>query len=169
MFTIETKRLIIKEFTLDMAYDVHINSLDIDNRRFVPDEVFETIDEAKETIEFLIQQYDKKDGPFVYPIFIKETNTNIGYIQMIKLDSTFEIGYHIAKKYTGNGYAKEAVNAFLPIITKKLGIHEVLGICLKENIASMSVLKSTGFIKIYEGLGLYQGEEREIFKSIWKR
>ena len=72
MFTIETKRLIIKEFTLDMAYDVHINSLDIDNRRFVPDEVFETIDEAKETIEFLIQQYDKKDGPFVYPIFIKE-------------------------------------------------------------------------------------------------
>ena len=47
---IETERLIITEFTLDMAESVHINSLDEDNRRFVPDEVFETIDEAKETI-----------------------------------------------------------------------------------------------------------------------
>ena len=34
MFTIETIRWIIKKFTLDMAYDVHINSLDIDDRRF---------------------------------------------------------------------------------------------------------------------------------------
>lgn len=92
-----------------MAYDVHINSLDIDNRRFVPDEV-----------------------------------------------STF------------NGYVKEAINAFLTIIPKKFGIHKVLGICLKENIASMAVLKSTGFIKIYEELGLYQGKEREIFKGVWK-
>ena len=32
----------------------------------------------------------------------------------------------------------------------------------------MAVLKSTGFIKIYEKLGLDQGEEREIFKSVWK-
>ena len=29
----------------------------------------------------------------------------------------------------------------------------------------MAVLKSTGFIKINEELGLYQGEEREIFKK----
>ena len=30
-----------------MAYDVHKNSLDEDNRKFVPDEVFETIEEAQ--------------------------------------------------------------------------------------------------------------------------
>ena len=46
MFTIETERLIITKFTMDMARDVHINSLDEDNRRFVPDEVFETAEEA---------------------------------------------------------------------------------------------------------------------------
>ena len=43
MFTIETEWLTITEFTLDMAEDVHKNSLDEDNRRFVPDEVFETM------------------------------------------------------------------------------------------------------------------------------
>ena len=70
-------------------------------------------------------------------------------------------------KYTKNGYAKEAVTAFLPIITKKLGIKEVIGICLSENIASKHVLNKCGFVKVFEGLGDYQGEKREIFKSVW--
>ena len=54
MFKIETERLIITEFTPDMAQAVHENSLDDDNRRFVPDEVFETVEDAAETIEFLM-------------------------------------------------------------------------------------------------------------------
>ena len=37
---IETTRLIITEFTMNMAKAVHLNSRDEDNRRFVPDEVF---------------------------------------------------------------------------------------------------------------------------------
>ena len=40
---IETERLVITEFSPEMAEDVHLNSLDEDNRRFVPDEVFETV------------------------------------------------------------------------------------------------------------------------------
>ena len=170
MFFIETKRLIIKEFSIDMAYDVHLNSLDVDNRRFVPDEVFETEEDAKDTITFLMGQYDSLDGPFVYPILIKETNENIGYVQIIKLeDNKYELGYHIAKKYTGNGYATEAVLAFLPKIALKLGITEVEGICLKDNLASHHVLDKCGFEKTFEGLGDYQGEEKEIYKSVWKR
>ncbi len=51
---IETKRLIITAFTMDMAEAVHLQSLDEDNRRFVPDEVFETVEEAAETVEFLM-------------------------------------------------------------------------------------------------------------------
>ena len=49
---IKTKRLTITDFTPDMAYDVHKNSLDEDNRRFVPDEVFETAEDAAEVIGF---------------------------------------------------------------------------------------------------------------------
>ena len=47
---IETERLIITEFDMSMAQSVHLNSLDDDNRRFVPDEVFETVEAAAETI-----------------------------------------------------------------------------------------------------------------------
>ena len=61
---IETKRLIITEMSIDMAMDVHKNSLNEDIRRFVPDEVFETVEEAQETIEFIISQYCSKEGPY---------------------------------------------------------------------------------------------------------
>lgn len=36
---VETDRLLITEFTMDMAQAVHENSID-DNKRFVPDEVW---------------------------------------------------------------------------------------------------------------------------------
>ena len=60
---IETERLVITDFTMDMAGDVHRNSLDEDNRRFVPDEVFETEEDAREAIGFLMSQYGRPDGP----------------------------------------------------------------------------------------------------------
>lgn len=167
---IETERLIITEFTPDMAQAVHENSLDEDNRRFVPDEVFETVDDARETIEFLMGQYGRSDGPLVYPVLTKAGGENIGYVQMAPIgNGIWEIGYHIAKRYTGNGYATEAVNAFLPFIAESIGIDEVYGICLKENIASKHVLKKCGFEPVYEGVSDYQGEQREVFRSLWKR
>ena len=138
---IETERLVITEFSPDMAQAVHENSLDEDNRRFVPDEVFETVEDARDAILFLMSQYGRTEGPLAYPVLIRNSGENIGYVQMVPLDGgVWEIGYHIAKQYTGNGYATEAVNAFLPFIAEFIGIDEVHGVCLKENIASKHVL-----------------------------
>ena len=166
---IETKRLIIRELTPDMAHDVHENSLDEDNRRFVPDEVFETVEEAAETIAFLISQYGRTEGPLAYPVFTRNSDANIGYVQIVPLDgSIWEIGYHIAKKYTCSGYATEAVKAFLPVMANAVGADKVHGICLSENIASKHVLLKCGFEPVFEGVGDYQGGKREIFRSVWK-
>ena len=137
---IKTTRLHITYFKEDMAYDVHINSLDEDNRRFVPDEVFETEEEALDTILFLKEQYDKNDGPYVYPI-LNEDKKNIGYIQLIKIDEGYEVGYHIGKQYTNKGYATEALIAFVPYMKNKFNLDKVYAICLKENVASLKVLE----------------------------
>ena len=167
---IETERLIITEFTMDMARAVHENSLDKDNRRFVPDEVFETVEDARDTIGFLMSQYGNHDGPQVYPVLTKAGGENIGYVQLAPLDGgVWEIGYHIAQKHTGNGYATEAVRAFLPHMAKALGINEVYGVCLQENTASKHVLAKCGFVPVFEGISEYQGEKRLVFKSVWKR
>lgn len=165
---IKTERLYITKFTLDMVEAVHRNSLDEDNRKFNPNEVFETIEDAKDTVEFLMSVYENSEGPLVYPILLTD-GANIGYVQAVPMDEgKWEVGYHIAKAYTGNGYATEAVKAFLPIIMKKLNIKEILGICVFENIASIKVLEKTGFIKEFEGMRLYQDEERKICKYIYK-
>lgn len=164
---IETSRLIITEFTMDMAEAVHKNSLDEDNRRFVPDEVFETVEEAAETVEFLMGVYATGDGPLVYPVLLKD-GTNIGYVQAVPLkEGGWEVGYHIGGGYTRKGYAAEAVAAFLPVIMKQLGIDRIAGICLAENAASIKVMERFGFVKQFEGIGRYQHAERPICKYLY--
>lgn len=164
---IETQRLIITRFTPDMAQSVHENSLDEDNRRFVPDEVFETVEDAAETIDFLIGCYQSGDGPLVYPILLK-TGQNIGYVQAVPLeDGEWEIGYHIAAAHTRKGYAAEAVTAFLPVILHQLDIARIRGVCLAENKASVKVLERCGFVKTFEGISLYQGEPRPVCRYVY--
>lgn len=157
---IKTERLLITEFNESMIESVHYNSLDEDNRRFVPDEVFETIDKARETVEWLISSYQGNEGPYVYPMLL--AGTNIGYVQAVRIENGWEIGYHVAKAYTGKGYSTEAVTAFLPVIMNNLNINHIYGICLAENIASHRVLDKCGFILEYDGVGSYQGVERPI-------
>ena len=159
---IETDRLIITKFTMDMAEGVHLCSLDEDNRRFVPDEVFETVEEAAETVSFLMGVYENGEGPLVYPLLLREGGY-IGYVQAVPFDDgTWEIGYHIGADYTRRGYATEAVKAFLPVIMPKLQLKRMKGICLADNMASRKVMERCGFIKEYEGPGKYQGGERNI-------
>ena len=159
---IMTDRLIITKFTMDMVEAVHLNSLDEDNRRFVPDEVFETVEEAADTVGFLMGVYENGDGPLVYPVLLKD-GTYIGYVQAVPFDDgTWEVGYHIGENYTRQGYATEAVTAFLPVIMPKLGLERIKGICLADNKASVKVMERCGFVKEFEGLGPYQGQEREI-------
>ncbi|MBE5773637.1 MAG: GNAT family N-acetyltransferase [Clostridiales bacterium] len=164
---IATERLVITRFTMDMAEAVHLNSLDEDNRRFVPDEVFETVEDAADTIGFLMTVYEGGEGPRVYPVLLKD-GTNIGYVQAVPMDDgTWELGYHIAKPYTGKGYCAEAVRAFLPAIMEKLGIDSIAGVCLAENHASRRVMERTGFEKSYEGMGDYQGDRRMVCRYVY--
>ena len=163
-----TNRLKITELTMEMAEDIHADSLDDATRRFLPDEVFETLEEARETVAFLMSRYDAHDGPLVYAVIRQEDGSLAGYVQMVPMvEGTYEIGYHIGERCRGNGYAEEAVRAFLPVMAKTLGISEVYGISLKENVPSSKVLANCGFETVFEGTGCYQGEQREIVKSIW--
>ena len=166
-FSIETDRLIITEADETMAKSIHENSLDEDNRRFDPDEVYETIEDAHKIINSILEWYRQDRAPLVYPILLK-SGSNIGYVQAIPFGiQDWELGYHIAKKYTGHGYATEAVNAFLPVIMDKLKIDRIMGIVLQENIASCAVLEKCGFVLEYKGMGNYQNHSRDICRYLY--
>ena len=164
-FYIETKRLVITEFDESMIKCVHQNSLDSDTRRFVPDEVFETVEDATKIVLFLMNCYKGNTGPFVYPVLIKDSE-NIGCVQAVPIKDEWEIGYHIAKTHTGNGYATEAVSAFLPQIMKQLGISKIWGICRGDNIASRKVLEKCSII-LQKNITYYQGKQHEVCKYLY--
>lgn len=158
---IRTKRLLITEFNEGMAESVHINSLDENNRRFIPDEVFESAREARETITTLMSFYTQKDKPLVYPILLHDWQ-QIGHVQAIPVEDGWEVGYHIAKPYTGNGYATEALITFLPPIMERLDITHICGVCSADNIASRRVLEKCGFLLKCESTGILHGKEQPV-------
>ena len=162
----ETERLIITEFDVSMAECVHLNSLDEDNRNFVPDEVFETVQEAEETIGFLMECYKGTEGPFVYPVLLKN-GENIGYVQAVPIGDQWEVGYHIAARYTRNGYASEALEAFLLVIMTRLGIERIWGVCREDNRASRRVLEKCSFALVSCQTGVYHGQEHVVCKYVY--
>ncbi len=163
---IENDNLQIVKMNKSMYFDIYQNSLDEDNRKYVPDEVFDSLEEASEVVNHIISAYGSEDGPFVYSVIRKKDNINLGYVQLVKLEEGWEIGYHIAKIFTGNGYATEAVNLFIKYIQNNTNVKQIFGIALAANKASRRVLEKCGFELIYEGDGLYQGSKRKIIKTI---
>ena len=164
---INTERLLIADFTPDMARDVHLGSLDADTRRFLPDEVFETEEIASAVIADLMDCYTGTEGPFVHPMLAD--GIYAGYVQLVPNESGWEIGYHTVKGMTGRGYATEAVRAFLPVMMNRLNLTQVAGVCDAENKASIRVLEKCGFTHVYMGNGLYQGETKPIVKMIYTK
>lgn len=160
---IKTNRLQITHLQPEMAKRLHELSLDEANRRFVPDEVFETEEAAAEVIAGLAECIRTGDGPQVYAVLLAD-GTLIGHVQAVPIEEGWEIGYHIGESHTGRGYATEAVQAFLPVVMEKLGIAQMWGICLADNAASRRVLEKCGFHKCFEGVAAYQQEPRPICK-----
>ena len=162
----ENDSLQIVRMNQSMYYDVYRNSQDDNNRKYVPDEVFDSLEEASEVVNQIIASYDNVDGPFIYAVIRKSDNANLGYVQLVKIKEGWEIGYHIAQIYIGNGYATEAVNLFMDYIKNNTNLKQIIGIALATNKASRRVLEKCGFESIYEGTGLYQGRKRKIIKTI---
>lgn len=165
---LEAERLIIRDLEESMASDVHLNSQNEENRRFVPDEVFETEKEARTALRHLITCYQKQEGPFVYAILLKE-GPPIGHVQLVRTQESWEVGFHIATSCRNRGYATEAVRAFLPLMMEALRLEVVYGVCDAENPASGRVLEKCGFNLLQECNGLSQGRVRRIRKYVRTR
>lgn len=161
-----TDGLIITTLNESMAERVHLNSLDPDNQKYVPDEVFATVEEARGVISFLMECYKGADGPFVYPVLLK-SGENIGYVQAVPLGEEWEVGYHIAEYCTRKGYASEALKAFLPVIMKRLEIGQIWGVCRKDNRASCRVLEKCSFELVSCRKGPYHGEEHMVCRYVY--
>lgn len=145
MEQLETKRLIIREFENNDTEKIFSLSQEETLMKYMPDQVYKDMNEAKETIDLLMSKYVDQSLPLVMAVCKKETGELIGHVGISELKQGIEVGYAIAMSEQGNGYATEAVKAYTRWVKKELEIKQVLGVVDVRNIPSGKVLEKVGF------------------------
>ena len=164
ILNILTTRLNIRHLSLTDLSDFHIYRSNPEVAKYQGFDVF-TFEQSKQFIQDNSTKHFGKAGEWVqYGIENIETRHLIGDCA-IKLDQydtrIAEVGITISHQEQKKGFAKEALLGVLSFLFDTKEIHRVVEIVDVENIASINLLKSTGFRQ--EG----QFIENVFFKGKW--
>jgi [ribosomal protein S5]-alanine N-acetyltransferase len=101
-----------------------------------------------------IQKINSRENTTYWTVKIKDTDTAIGLVTLIKrdyLDHT-DIGFAFLPNYFGKGYAYEGANAVLHYLARNNFITHILAETLPENIGSIKLIEKLGlqFEKVME-------------------
>lgn len=144
-----SKRLVLKQLTKKEVVPFYQNHRDPSLKHWIPNKVYQDLDEAAHAIEFFFDCVNKKKLPYVLGIFCKENKLLIGDIGMNVVDGTtdqIEIGYSICEAYCNQGYATEAVQAMVEFVSEELKIMYLQGRVLKGNLGSQRVLEKMALL-----------------------
>ena len=162
---IETKRLILREFTINDLTKLQKILSDKDVMLF---SVWGPLDE-KGTRIFLEKTFEsyKKNGYGKWAVIDKEKNKLIGSCGLHNVDigegkMQTELGYRLAKNFWGKGLGAEAAKAMCKYGFKALHLREIISCIDKENVASIRVAEKIG-MKHWKS-GKMFGHECEIYK-----
>ena len=148
ILNIQTTRLNIRHLELADLSDFHIYRSNPEVTKYQGFDVM-TIEQAEEFIKDNSTKHFGKAGEWVqYGIENSATKQLVGDCA-IKLDQyetrIAEIGITISHLEQKKGYAKEVLLRILTFLFDTKKIHRVVEIVDAENIASINLLKSTGF------------------------
>jgi len=151
--TIKTERLTLRPFLLSDAQDVFDTwTTDSEVSKFMR---WNTHTSLKETTEFITLAIENIPSPHSYDwIFIlNETGKPIGSggLYWKEKYKMFELGYCLAKKAWGQGFAVEASVGILDFAKQMLNEDQFFAEYVKENSASGRVLEKLGFVYHSDG------------------
>ena len=147
-FFIETERLIIRHLALSDLADFYIYRSNPEVTKYQGFDVM-TMESAETFIKENSTKRFGKAGEWVqYAIENKDTARLVGDCA-IKLDQhdtrIAEIGITISHLEQKKGFAKEAFHGLLAFLFNNNNVHRVVEIVDVKNLASINLLKSTGF------------------------
>jgi RimJ/RimL family protein N-acetyltransferase len=154
-FTLETKRLIMRQFQEDDATGMYELNSDPEVIRYTGDDAFASIDAAR----MFISQYDAyaKNGCGRLTVLLKETMEYAGWcgLNFDPDSSETDLGFRLVKKFWNKGYATEAAQRSIELGFEHLRLSRIIGRAMQENVASINVLKKVGmtFEKKFEAHG----------------
>ena len=146
---LKTERLLLRKFERTDANEIFFLRSDEKVLRYLGKEPAKTIAEAEEFISKINKAADENDSILWGITFLNDASTIIGTIclwNFKKENYRSEIGYILHPDHWRKGIMKEAINIVVDY-GFSIGLHSIEALLSPENIASSSVLESTGFVK----------------------
>jgi len=158
---LESKRLILREFTTNdavevarLAGDERIASVTLNIPHPYP------LEEAHRWISHIKEEITK-GSLITYAITLKETQQLIGSMTLNSISTEASVGYWIGVDYWGNGYATEACRKLIDFANRNTRIQLYKAHHLSTNRASGRVLVKSGFTQIGTGEASCGYEKRQ--------
>ena len=157
---IETKRLLLRPFQLEDAEDVFALNSNEKVNEYTGQASMKSIDEALDVIQNTNIKDFEKYGYGRFAVIHKEDQKLIGFSGLKYLPDLAEtdLGYRFLPEYWGKGLATESALASVQFGFVNLNLQRIIGIAMKDNLASIKVLEKCGlnYYKTaeYDGDGL---------------
>ena len=152
-YIFETRNLKIRRFEIQDAQKLYENHLEEEVKKWIPNESYADIQEAREAIRFYAECVNEKHLPFVLAVQLKENGELIGDTGINEVDgkpNEVEIGYTICKEYSGNGYATELVQGMTRFACETFKVKILYGRVMHGNNASVRVLDKNAYSFVSE-------------------
>ena len=146
MENIETKRTILRPFTLkdiDAVYEFGSNT---EVQKYTGDILITSKEQAKNIIENVFFKDYKKYGYGRLAVFYKPDNKVIGFAGLKYLPefNQTDIGFRFLPKYWNQGIATEISKELIKFGFQTLNLKQIIGIADPKNIGSCKVLDKIG-------------------------
>lgn len=144
--TIETKRIILRPFTIEDAGDLFAFAQDPRIGPAAGWEPHRSIAESRETIRTRLSL------PEMFAIVLRETGHVIGSAGFINRNGTVsdELGFALHPAYWGRGLMPEAVTALVRHAFAELEMEAVWCVHYTENVQCRRVLEKCGFSLVFQ-------------------
>ena len=106
------------------------------------------------------------DGLGAWAMVERDTEQVVGAMLLKRLppsDHEIEVGWHLARRVWGKGYASEAGTAVLRYGFVQLGLDRIFAVIKPENVRSVAVAERIGMRWLESTNRYYAGEELDLF------
>lgn len=159
---IETNRLILRELMPSDVTGMFELDADAEVHRYIGNKPIATMDEARQVIAFIRDQY-VQNGIGRWAVIEKATGDFVGWsgLKLVKElindhINYHDLGYRLLKKHWQKGYATESAKAALEYGFTMLNLPVIYAMIDPQNMASRNVLLKTGlqFIETFDLKGV---------------
>jgi ribosomal-protein-alanine N-acetyltransferase len=148
---IETPRLTLRPFTQDDLDSLAALNADKEVMRYIGDGNPQSTEQTAARLAAILE-HRKKHGFGLWSVMEKARGEWVGFCGLQFLEDTdeVEVGYRLARRFWGVGFASEAANASLRYGFDDLSLNQIVAVVHPENHASQRVVSKLGlrFIRI---------------------